>query len=264
MRRHQLLPFLLAASGFVAPAHCQTYSVSAPMTGYCEVDMEDAAGGGDPSMAPWTGKHLNFGTLNETLYYDPVADTLEEVGSVSVSNSEVELAFADAEYISSGTTQLFVTGQVSVGLTIGTIAFDDTSGGTNNDIVGLNIPITGSYTFTTGGDEYTGPLNYSLYVPLYTTVSSVTSTSLTFSASEPGPFGAGNASYLTNFTASNGFRVALRPTANDDTYYYDVSVGPVTAELVPEPSSFLLVALGAAGLTYLRLCGRSRRGSTAR
>ncbi len=174
-----------------------------------------------------------------------------------MSASAVSLQFAFGEDYGTNT----LSGQVSVSLTLGTISFDTgvvpAMGDGNNFADGVSIPITGSYTLDTGGDDYTGPLNYSLELTGYTRISSVTSTALAFSQwSVPG-FGDGP--YVASLTASNGFQLDMRAGANDNTYYYSWQYGPITADVVPEPSSLLLLVLGATSLTLLHMRERQRR-----
>ncbi len=69
------LALLLISFGFVVSGYCQTYFVSTGVGGSCQLAMNDQTGDN-----PGIGTNVSFGTLNETLYYDPVNDTLRQVG----------------------------------------------------------------------------------------------------------------------------------------------------------------------------------------
>jgi hypothetical protein len=241
---------LLIAFGFVVTGHCQTYFVSTPVSGYCSVDVMNFDG---QPTGRGAGFFATFGTLNETLYYDSVANTLRQVGSITVSpTSTVNLQFAAMGQMV-GTNWL--TAQVSVSLQLaGPISFETPAKGGN--LSAFSFPVTGSWTLDTGGDEYTGPLNYSLEVWFTTEISSVTSTSLTFSQRTFMPHETGPS--LGGVIASNRFRLNLRGGIGDGTYDTSWSVGPVTAVVVPEPSTWSMLAMGAVGLLGgLRLRRRS-------
>jgi hypothetical protein len=201
-----------------------------------------------------TGFHATFGTLNDTLYYNPVANTLQQVGSVPVNPGAADLGFADNRPGN-------LTGHVNVSLTLGSISFDSTltgNGGGGVEYFGifLQIPVTGSYTFTTGGLEYTGPVNYTLNMPVVTEISSVTLTSLTFSQMqfESGEIGP----YVASVTASNGFGISLYAGADDGTYDVSWATGPIVIE-VPEPGGSSLLVLGATGLVFLLMRRQGQR-----
>src|ERR1035437_6178601 len=65
----------------VAPSRgIQAYSYSGPVDGWADVALNEVSGSSG-------GYRTTFGTLAETLYYDPVALTFREVGSLTISPS---------------------------------------------------------------------------------------------------------------------------------------------------------------------------------
>jgi hypothetical protein len=129
-----------------------------------------------------TDRWLDLGPFNETFYLDPVANTLQVVGSISINNpTENYQPFPDWFYIN-GT---WVPGTVTVNDTAGnggSVAFD--SGVENFNFsdnysvqnpgffsFNLNIPITGNYSLDTGGQTYDGTFSYTLSLDIRRTIS---------------------------------------------------------------------------------------------
>lgn len=248
------LTSILLALGFAASGRCQTYFVSTPVSGNCDLDVNYF----NPEATQWGpgfGGSVSYGTLDDTLYYDPMSNTLRQVGTITLNPGTFSTQFTAYNWNGDNTSTM-LTGLVSVSLTIGTISFDtgviSASLNGNFNLPYLVIPITGSYTLDTGGDEYTGVLSYDPPIPAMdvTYISSVTSTSLTFSVS--GEAQENKLPVLASVTASNGFDLILIGGGNDGGYYGGWSVPPVTAQAIPEPSTLLLLLLGASSLMALR------------
>lgn len=145
----------------------QTYYYSGPVSGAVQVALTPEGVGYGSFIA-------EFGTVSETLYYDPVAQTLRVAGSLSISPSS---GFFD---ISDGLPEL---GQVagSASLTVGhngSFSFDCTSaGGGGIFTLNLLVPVSGSGVYQ--GRWFTG--RWELLVQVITEIIAVSPASLTFS-----------------------------------------------------------------------------------
>ena len=125
------------------------YSYSGPISGYTDVDLT-------PGGLGIGGFVANFGTINETLYYNPTAETLREVGSVTVNP-------ANGSFNINGS--FFEPGSGSANLTVGNnggFSFDDTC---NFMLPGLFdstllVPVSGSGTYD--GQAWAGSWNLDL------------------------------------------------------------------------------------------------------
>lgn len=241
------LTSLLIAVGFAASGHSQTYFVSTPMSGDVDMDVYYELNGFPKQVV---GNSVGFGTLNDTLYYDPASNTIRQVGNVTMDSSGFTAQFAVYQDILTSPTLTTLTGQVSITESVGTISFDTGVEPINSNF-GFELPVTGSYTFDTGGAEYTGTFSYNLDVGYGSiNVSSVTSTTLTFSGS--GVQGGSAGPFLGSVMASNGFYLAMAVGSDDTTYDANWSIPSVMAEAIPEPSTFLLLLLAASSLLFLR------------
>ena len=232
---------VLAASG-----RAQTYHISTPVSGYVQVLFVDGAN--TSPNRPVAGGLCTLGTLDETLIYDPAADTLRQVGSLTLNTGYISSGFSESRMV--GTNWL--TANLSTSLYLPSYVTFDNSGQNASYEVGCDIPITGSYEVDADGQTLTGQLGYDLGLSTYTTISSVTSTSLTFQMSSG--HGLADGPWMASVTASNGLDVNLIGGANDRSYYWSWSVGPVTAMVVPEPTTCALVGTG-----ILILCAAVRR-----
>src|SRR5258708_15903272 len=104
---------LLGLGPVTGYSQTQTYSYSGPISGYTEVNLT-------PSGFGQGGFIVNFGTITETLYYNPTAKTLREVGSVTVNPSSGSFNIYGP---------FFNPGSASANLTVGHnggFLFDDT------------------------------------------------------------------------------------------------------------------------------------------
>jgi len=218
----------------------QDYSFTAPISGYAEIDLSfgaDSVGGGVTT----------FGTLTETLYYDPIAQTLRQVGSVSVSPSSISTTMTGGLFYPG----LSGTANLTVGDGSGEISFDTGTQYINsyNGDVGwsLAIPISGTCAVDNNGRLTTGQVNYSENPYLITDLISESPSSLVLS--EQDLTGASPGGPVANIGG-----VTLFDGVSDNTYYYGWSVGQITATAVPEPDRLALFA-GALPLIYVGICG---------
>jgi hypothetical protein len=247
------IAFLLIAFGVAGTVYPQTFLLSAPIGGYCEVDMVDL----DSLTGDCDGTRVTFGNLDETLYYDPASNDLRQVGSLAISPAGISLVFNE--------TRGPVTATVSASLQLGSITFDTgyqgafagSDGGTDYFRSTLAIPVTGSYDVSTGGLNYTGPLNYTLPIQTIETITWITPASVTYQAFSPndstGPgWWSGTGPFMSTATASNGFDVNLAGGLNDNLYYYNWQLSQLMLESVPEPSTLLLVTFGVLSLWFVR------------
>jgi hypothetical protein len=280
-----LVSFAIPVTG-----HCQTYALSAPITGAMTMSAQDLNG---PTGS--TGSfQLNFSTLTETIYLNPVAQTIEQVGTISATPSASSLSFQEVQQIPGvfPNPPTSVTGNVTVALapTGGGLSFDtgpqpvtwNASDGAytfDGSVSGFNN-LVGSYSLVTGGQTFSGSFTYQLslkqsqFGPLTPSAFNAVSTTGYPNTLTLGGLGGGGGelglfqsspSVVANVTATNGFNMALsvgdRSSVNGagesgwgvGEFLEWSSPGTVTAtELVPEPTSLSLLAFGILGIIFLR------------
>ena len=244
MRINRTLPIvatLILGLGQVTESS-QTYFYSGPINGWMQVALTPGGVGNG-------GFTATFGTLTETLYYDPVAGTLEEVGSVTVSPSSGSFSIDSANSLppESGSATLTVGND-------GIIPFDIIFAGLGSPSVNnanILVPVSGSGSYN--GQSLAGSWN--LDVQLLLTSYAVSPTSLTISEFQapnafPGGIGAGGAQFVIPGTD-------LATGVNDGTYYYQWGQDSIVAMATPEPNSLTLLILGLSVLAFSRLRLRS-------
>jgi hypothetical protein len=242
-RTLQIVSMLILGIG-QASGSLQIYDYSGPVSGYTEVDLTPYGVGNG-------GFSTTFGTLTETLYYDPVAQTLEEVGSVTVNPStgsfNIAGSFIDPGDIGSATLTLGIGGSFSFDHT----TFGVTPGGGGVSLgqdSELHVPVSGSGIYN--GQAFSGSWNIDLLVAAE--ISSVSPTSLTFSE--------GGAPNFSGVNATQGSYVIpgtnLKDAISDGTYYWSWETGGV-ATAVPELRNYSLYS--AVGLLVLAFFSSIRR-----
>jgi hypothetical protein len=259
---------LVIALGFPGIARSQVYFVSTPVNGYVQLAVEDAAG----STSAYGSGTAGFGILNDTVYLNMNADTIREVGSVTLGGSG-SFTFNDGRIVAGSNGLQLVNANVTVSLNVpSALSFDTgfqplvwvpTTQGYEFTATLGSLPVTGNYSVVTGGQTYTGSLNYNLYTgmlllfqqvstagyPSFITLSGLNGGEL----QHPGP-------QLVYFTALDGLNIQLQAGEQDGTYSYGWNLNPIDIEayLIPEPSSLALLALGACTL-FAALHRRRRR-----
>lgn len=210
---------------------CASYFYSGQVSGY--VDAELTPGGMGQG-----GIHVVFGTLTETLIYDPVAGTLQEIGSVTISPSSG--TFDIIHYYPFPSKGVVGSATLNIGEN-NTISFDRTLVLNNNHGGGaLKVPVSGSGVYN--GEAFSG--SWDLEVPIYTYILEVTSTSLTFS--EQGRY----AQYRKYVIPGTDLATAN----NDGTYYVNWQLDSAVAQVIVPDGGATFVLLGVAfiGLAALR------------
>jgi len=219
----------------------QTYYYTGPITGY--IDAELTPGGHGQG-----GFQATFGTITETLYYDPIAQTLEQIGFITVS------PFNGSFNITSGPFPIVVMGSATATVgNSGSIPFDITFAGagigTYSTGPSLLVPVSGSGIYN--GQPFSG--NWNLYMNLGLDISAVSPTSLTFTehpVSGPSLGESPGQPVIPGTDLSTG--------NNDNNYFYSWSQNSIQAMAVPEPDSISLLAFGVSALALLRPRLRSR------
>jgi hypothetical protein len=267
----------LVGIGIPLIGQCQTYTLSTPISGFLTMSAWDENSGASGGVTD------NFQTLTETIYINPTAQTIEQWGTISGSLSSPNFTCQGIEQLGTFPNPITsVTGNLSVALAPigGVITFDTgaqpitLSGGAytfNGNVLALS-QFDGSYSLVTGGQTYNGSFNYQLMAQTYYYASHTFNTISTagypnsINLSGLGPNGGWWAAPftavtepVTNVAAANGFQMQLSIGSSSLPYAGDVEVfqwsspGTIAAqEVVPEPSTWALVGLGAIALLGVR------------
>lgn len=277
---------LLLSLSVQLAGRAQVYQLSTPISGSMTMNIMDFAG---PSGSSGDFQ-LNCNSLTETVYLDPAAQTVREVGSISVTPSAQSIVINEIQQVPSQfpNPPESVSGTITVYLAPGggnVLSFDtgvqpatwnsaSQSYAFNGAIGSFLNPIIGSYSLVTGGQTYTGTINYTLaninqYSPGQLSGNSAWTFDQLNSAGYPSAISLGNLgnasqggvyssqpSTVADVTAADGFHMQLFPgTAGVTLAAGDLqwsSTGSVTAYLVPEPTSIAMLGLGALVLALLR------------
>jgi hypothetical protein len=218
MKLTHTLQFLAALGLGIGQASgsVQVYYYNGPLSGRVQVALTPGPG--------YEGAFLaDFVTLTETLYYDPVAQTLREVGfvtltPVSESFEILDCSPSEAEPTEVGSASLTVANNGYVSFN----SFAQGSGGVFSRT--LVVPIRGSGVYL--GQRFTGTWN--IEIPLVTQIDTATWTSLTFSQQSYGN-GPGQDVVFTN-------KGDLMDGTSDGTYGWSWDLNAVTAPASPKPA----------------------------
>lgn len=244
-------------------AHSQIYFVSTPVNGYVQLAVEDAAG----FTSACGADNAVFGTLDDTVYLNLNADTIREVGSISLSGGTSNtLSFDDSRIVSGPNGLQQIDASVTVSLSVPNALSFDTGVQPLYWVPSIqsyefaaslgSIPVTGNYSVATGGQTYTGSLNYNLFTGMLLLFQQVSTPGYPAFINLTG-FQGGELDHtgpqLVYFTALNGLNIDLQAGEQDGTYSYGWNLNPIeiTAELIPEPSSLALLTFGTATLATL-------------
>ena len=253
-------------------AHGQVYSFSAPLAAKCQLAVMDWSSNPRPvGSASW----INLNTITEAVYYDPIAQTIRQVGSVSLNSpSDVTLSFNDVQVVDGNPQSAAVTVDFSLPSVLSFDSGVQPINGANIQFVPPSIPLTGSYSILAGGQTLTGSFGYSLdFQTSLTEISDATQTSLMISQS-PSFYSFYAPDIARGVTAANGMVFNVVGGISDGTYSSSWSLSPVTATVtplicVPEPRSSQLfclglIALGGLGAFRCRTQGRGTHVICAR
>lgn len=228
------------------------YQFSAPINGWFQ------QGAADPALGyQGIGQIFDFGMLSETVYYNPTSNTIQQVGSFSISSTDFSGSFQDNQNV--GGSLVPATVMVNYVLNNGNNIVSFNSGVLPvgaNPAMDWTIPFSESITVITGGQTYQGLI--SGYIPEANTITSVSQFS-------PGSISISQgyqnfsedigSQYNCDISASDGWSAEIVDGIGDGSlneYYY---VSPVTATAVPEPGAGWLAGFAAA-LTILRCQSR--------
>jgi hypothetical protein len=257
---------ILTATGFVSLAlsgQAQTYAYqfTAPINGYFQQGAADPSGGAGNHPRPWGGVSdiIDFGTLSETVNYNPSAGTLDQVGSFTLSSTGFSGSFEDDKYINGS----LVSGVVSVAYTLNngsdTVSFDSGIQPVGeNPTLDWSIPFSETITLTTGGQEYVDTISGDIpEANDITSVSQFTPGSIVISQGYQNLSKNIGDQYSAAFNTLNGWSGTIIDGIGDASLPDYYCVAPTTAlavpelESLPEPDSLMIFVLGALGLKYL-------------
>ena len=258
----------------------QTYQVeSVPLSGYLELFLTDW--GNSP------GSSVTFGTyggqttslsLTETVYIDPMAQTVRQVGFLSMGY-DLETSANVQKTINGSPMSASVDVRQWSGYGGGPLQFDtgprpyswDSSSQsfTFDGHLDCSGTVNGTYSLITGGQTLAGPFSYGLSGTIegYSQFSpettftflgeSTTYRTLAGWSTSEGEF---NGTGGVSTGADNGFELALRPGLNDGLNLFNAGAQPQWATLVPELGSLALMGIGLTGLTACRRRRSAKQG----
>jgi hypothetical protein len=234
-------------SQFQLSGRAQTYAYqfTAPINGWFQ------QGAGDPGDN-WRGVGyiFDFGTLSETAYYNPEANTLQQIGSFTLASTSFSGSFEDDRVIGGN----LVPGVVSVAYTLNN-GSDIVSFNSGVQQVGANptlnwsIPFSETITLMTGGQDYVETISGTIpEADDITSISQFTPNSIVISQGYQNLSMNLGDQYSANFGASDGWSGPIYDDIGDSSMPYYYSVAPITAFAVPEPDSLMIFVLGGLGL----------------
>jgi hypothetical protein len=218
-----------------AIAYSQSYYYTGPVIGFLEVGLNPAS-----TEGVFSGFGVNFGTVTETLDYNAAAQTLEEIGSVTISPSASGV-FDLLGNLETGSFNRPVVGTAS--LTVGnnnSFSFDYTYSLLNPSVyqfTGMPIPVSGTATYQ--GQMLSG--TWDLDAMAFPTVLSATSTTLTFTE------GNGEVYLLPGPGAMPGIVAGDFNDTYNSSWYVSGIATAVEDDPVPDETAILPEAIMALG-----------------
>jgi hypothetical protein len=248
-----LLSALVFRFQWSARAQTYVYQVTAPINGWFQQGAADPA-----NYWKGVGCIFDFGTLSETVCYNPSANTLQQIGSITLGSSGFSGSFEDDKDVGGNLVQ----GTVSVAYTLNNgndiVMFNSgvhTIGA--NPTMGWSIPFSETITLTTGGQVYSGTIAGTIpEANDVTSVSQFTPNSIVLSQGYQNLSMDIGSQFSLNFDAADGWAGRIFDGLGDGSLPYFYSVSPTTAFAVPEPDSLIFV-LGT--LAIQMLVNRHRR-----
>jgi hypothetical protein len=240
---------LLELGQAIGQAQIETYSYSGPLGGNVEVALT-------PGPGYVNGFVADFGTISETLTYNPVAQTLQEKGSVTLSPP------------ASGSFNIYDSLQLntvvgSATLTVGnngSFSFDslfsnDSPFGSSLPFLGTELLVPVSGTGTDNGQAFAG--NWNIQLPLTIDIISASPTSLTFSQYGNNGLGRLSEAPSQGVVQVPGLINGLQDGSDDDNYFYEWDQDSIVATALPEPGTMIVDAMmllpfGAGTMRMLR------------
>jgi hypothetical protein len=254
-----MLAAIFVGGALSCPGQDYEYQFTAPITGSFQ------QGACDPSMGfKGTGYLFYFGTLSETVYYNPTANTLQQIGSFTLTSTSFSGTFEDDKTGQNSTTAIPATVSVDYLLNGGNNTVSFNSGVqpvSANPALNWSILFTEAITVTTGGESYSDVLSGSIpEASTITSISQFSPGSIVISQGYPGNMNIYNPSLQDTVSAADGWSSTIVDGIGDASLPENYQVGPVTAYAVPEPGSLTMFSLGAFGLMFFF---RRRRGEAA-
>jgi hypothetical protein len=194
------------------------------------MDTQAQVGGVPVGQTSWI--ELDLSTLAGSAYYDPTANTLRLLGSVSLkAPTAVTLSFTENVPVNLVPQPATVSVYFSLPSVLTFDSGDLALNGPPLQFTPPPIPISGAYTILAGSQTFTGFFHYSLQFQNTTVaISDVTSTSFVINPGQsifsfPAPV------IVRGLAAANGMVFNLIAGISDPTYSARWLPGPITARL---------------------------------
>ena len=247
----------------------QLYNFTATGAGFEEIAYTDINNPLNPVLFNYPGSSMNlrFGNMTGTLLYNAGSDTFQLNASMPVSQTSFNTTFTESPLIKGVSTPVTVSINSQVNgvnngvFSVNTGLLTPTHPNANNWNVLVDIPISGSYSVTTGGRTYTGNFNYDLDFtsPFQLTTPGAANSSVYWYDSI-GSFQ--SRPELNEIIASNGVVVQLStmdPNPAGGPNYGNWNYSGSAQVQVPETLGYIPPISLLIGTTFAHACWRRRR-----